>query len=298
MRISFWHKAAFAPFIAGIVLILKPVSLVSYFAYPILVWGLLGMLDAWNLRKWNHSLMRGRPAFFWGMVVPASSLFWLFFEFLNLLYPQWRYLNVPANEVAATLLSFLSYSTVIPLVMEVFWLFHGPEELLGLSGKLARVTQRGRRWILPAFALALLLLFLLDRSFVTAQVMWCIPLFVFLPFVPATFVPVNGNASPERRMVLPSIIGAAFLSGLIWELGNYWARTKWDYLLLRNAPHLFEMPIAGYLGYIPFAFSVLTVYLWLRARVAYSPRRAIAMYGLALAASYLFIVRYFAVFPP
>ncbi len=292
IRISIWHKANAALLGLGILLILYPVALISYYAYPIFAWGLLGVLDWKNLRRWNSSLMGWNPKWFWGIIVPSSVLFWLFFEFLNLLWPQWRYINAPPNHTAAAILSFLSYSTVIPLVMEVFWLIYGPHESLGLSPGLERFLAP-RRWLSPSFGILLLAIFLFDRSFNTVQVMWCIPFFVFLPFVPT-----RRNTSPKYRSALPAVIAAAFVSGLIWETGNYWAQTKWDYLLLRRAPHLFEMPLAGYLGYIPFAFSLLVVYLWLRARIGYTPARAVALYALALLASYLFIVRYFAIFPP
>ena len=298
MKPSNWHRASILALASGVALLVDPVSLVSYYGYPILAWGLLGILDALSIRRWNASLMRANPKWFWGIVVPGSVLFWLFFEFLNLLWPQWRYLYAPPNHVAAAILSFLSYSTVIPLVMEVFWLLHGPDDLLGLTPRWKAIMARNG-WAFPTFGIALLMLFLLDRSFVTVQVMWCVPFVLFLPFLPAREGPPPAHSSKIRGLrAIPAIILAAFLSGLIWETGNYWARTKWDYLLLRDAPHLFQMPLAGYLGYIPFAFSVLVVYLWLRAHVEFTYLRAIAFYALALLACFVFIALYFGKFPP
>ncbi len=291
MKVFLWHKASFILMGLGIFLIFHPIPFLAYFTYPILAWGLLGLLDLASLRRWKTSLMTSDPQRFWGIIVPASTLFWLFFEFLNFLWPQWKYIAVPPSRITATVLSFVSYSTVIPLVIEVFWFISGPDQLQGISPAIARSIS-ARRWLFPAIGFALLLLFIFDRSFVTAQVMWCIPFFVILPFVPtAEVVPL------KSKNILPALIGAAFLSGLIWETGNNWAQTKWDYLLLRDAPHLFQMPLAGYLGYIPFAISLLVVYLWIHAKIAYTRLRTVTLYVLALLASRIFIMIYFAKFP-
>jgi hypothetical protein len=53
---------------------------------------------------------------------------------------------------------------------------------------------------------------------------------------------------------------AGLVCGFFWEAWNYWAAVKWVY----NVPfvsqvHLFEMPLPGYLGYIPFGFEVYAV---------------------------------------
>ena len=81
-------------------------------------------------------------------------------------------------------------------------------------------------------------------------------------------------------------MAAALVSGFLWELINFWSPTKWEYLVQRDSPHLFEMPILGYLGFIPFAFSVFGAYI-LQLRVR--PRLPIiaALYASSLAALYL-----------
>jgi len=50
---------------------------------------------------------------------------------------------------------------------------------------------------------------------------------------------------------------AAPICGFFWEAWNYWTTLKWVY----NVPyvsqlHLFEMPLPGYLGYLPFGLEV------------------------------------------
>jgi hypothetical protein len=48
--------------------------------------------------------------------------------------------------------------------------------------------------------------------------------------------------------------------GFFWEMWNYFSFPKWVYSVpyLGGLP-LFEMPLAGYLGYIPFALELVSV---------------------------------------
>jgi hypothetical protein len=52
---------------------------------------------------------------------------------------------------------------------------------------------------------------------------------------------------------------------VIWEFWNYWARSKWIYNV-PVPPHikLFEMPLAGYGGFLPFALECFTMYVFVR----------------------------------
>jgi hypothetical protein len=88
-----------------------------------------------------------------------------------------------------------------------------------------------------------------------------------------------------------SAAAAGILGGVLWEFINYWSLTRWEYLVLPEAAHAFEMPLAGYLGFVPFAFSTLAVYCWqlrLRARAA----TVALLYGITLAALYAFVRLY------
>jgi hypothetical protein len=57
------------------------------------------------------------------------------------------------------------------------------------------------------------------------------------------------------------LIGAGAICGLLWELWNFWARSKWAYdIPLFDRLHLFEMPLAGFLGFPPFALECHEMY--------------------------------------
>jgi hypothetical protein len=80
----------------------------------------------------------------------------------------------------------------------------------------------------------------------------------------------RGDAS---RLV--SLVGAGAICGVLWEFWNYWAITKWTYTVpaaYLGHVKLFEMPVVGYLGFLPFALECYAMYQWARGFVL--PARA------------------------
>jgi hypothetical protein len=71
----------------------------------------------------------------------------------------------------------------------------------------------------------------------------------------------------DRKLAIPFTLAVAgLIIGFFWEFWNYWAIPKWTYTI----PYLgflkiFEMPILGYLGYIPFAFEIYAMYWFVRS---------------------------------
>ncbi len=49
--------------------------------------------------------------------------------------------------------------------------------------------------------------------------------------------------------------------GFFWEFWNYFSYPKWVYdVPFFGRWHIFEMPLLGYLGYIPFSVEVFALY--------------------------------------
>src|SRR5262249_29428260 len=64
-----------------------------------------------------------------------------------------------------------------------------------------------------------------------------------------------GGAGPFARRPL-----AGLACGALWEAWNFWARTKWVYTVPGfEGGKLFEMPLAGFLGFPPFAVECVVV---------------------------------------
>ena len=73
--------------------------------------------------------------------------------------------------------------------------------------------------------------------------------------------------------MMPIMFLAGLVCGLLWEFWNFWATSKWHY----NVPYLghvkiFEMPILGFLGFMPFAVESYAIYIFVR-RLIPIPRR-------------------------
>jgi hypothetical protein len=62
---------------------------------------------------------------------------------------------------------------------------------------------------------------------------------------------------------------------LLWELWNFWAQSKWVYQIpFFDRWRLFEMPLAGYLGFPPFAVECREMYLFGRSLLGRLPAGA------------------------
>jgi len=58
---------------------------------------------------------------------------------------------------------------------------------------------------------------------------------------------------------------ATLCNGFFWEMWNSHALPHWYYTvpIVNNAPHLFAMPLPGYLGYLPFGLELYAMYQFL-----------------------------------
>ena len=58
-----------------------------------------------------------------------------------------------------------------------------------------------------------------------------------------------------------SLFLAGAMCGFLWEFWNYWATAKWIYILpFLNEPKIFEMPLLGFLGFLPFAIEIYVMW--------------------------------------
>jgi len=250
--------------------------------YPLAWWGLLLAVDAWNYRLRGLSLWRGNAPLFWSIVLPASALLWLVFELMNLPAPQWIYIGGFHSIAGQTLLGFVAFGTVVPIVIEAWWLVRGE---ICLPRGLLDFAHRGRAIWIAAGALLLLLPWFNRGPWWLNQGMWLAPALLWLPFTHAP-----SCANPRRW--LRDLTLAGLLSGVAWESLNWPSHTHWQYTILPHAPHLFQMPLPGYIGFIPFALTCLAAYeLCLRLRTGFAT--AAMLYVPALGLMYVVTKVYF-----
>ncbi len=70
----------------------------------------------------------------------------------------------------------------------------------------------------------------------------------------------------------------ALVCGWFREMWNYWAFPKWQYTIpLVDFVRVFEMPLLGYSGYLPFGLEVYATYHFMSGLVPRIPQVSLRM---------------------
>jgi hypothetical protein len=236
----------------------------AYLFFPLWL-GYILVADALVWRRAGSSLWsRSRKNFVLLFVVSAPA--WWLFELINLRTGNWEYLGQAFfSPLQFNLLSTISFSTVMPAVFET-------AQLMRSFGWIERFTSGPR---IPATRGMFVGLFAIGLGMFSAMLVWPE---IFYPFTWTALVfilePVNHwSGRPyflkelrqgDWRTVIALSLGA-LVCGLFWEMWNYYSFPKWIY----HIPGLgffrvFEMPVLGYGGYIPFALELYALknFVW------------------------------------
>ena len=191
-----------------------------------------------------------------------SVLGWWLFELFNWRLQNWVYLggNLFTDLEFAIFASF-SFSTVIPAVF-------GTAELVGSFNWLRNIRPG---WRLRTTKSTVLLFFLLGWVMLVLMLVWPRYYFPFM-WLSVYFIlePINvwlGNRTlaasvniGDWRPVFSLWLGA-LVCGFFWEMWNYYSYPKWVYLIpFVDFGHIFEMPVLGYGGYLPFSMELFALY--------------------------------------
>lgn len=247
------------------------IHLWAYTFFPIWL-GFILVLDGVNVaRSGSSPLTRSWRGFV--LLFLLSIPFWWVFEVLNIPVQNWRYFfDHPINTGALGgwfeyhLISSLCFSTVLPAVMEI------AEILASYSWLRPRLAPNdpGPRIKLPTTIILLVI------GIAGLILPFVAPYYAFgLLWVGVTFLldPINNQARVNsalghlragdwRFFVLMPL--AALCCGFFWEMWNSLALPKWIYTIPLveswHIPHLFEMPLIGYTGYLPFGAELFVMY--------------------------------------
>jgi len=181
---------------------------------------------------------------------------------LNIRSQNWIYLaRDQFSNMEYFIYATLDFSTVIPAVF-------GTAELVSTFDW---VKQLKPIKIFKSNQMTVSVFFILGWIFLSVLLMWPRYFYVFM-WISVFFIidPVNfwlGNRTLIQYSGLnnwkPMIAIAlgCLICGFFWELWNFYAYPKWIYNVPGlNCLHVFEMPLPGYLGYIPFSFELFGIY--------------------------------------
>ncbi len=248
--------------LAEILLITNSTFVKSWFT-PIMWTGYILFIDAFIYRVTGNSLISGRFKQFLFML-PYSVGCWLIFEAYNLHLQNWQYIGLPENIVERYFGYFWAFATIFPGVL----LTSEAIDILGIFNKLRVRTFTFRKTTLYII-ITIGGLFLLVPVLVPQKVAAYLFGLVWIGFV-FFLDPINyfsGGKSLFRDLEngrlnkLFSLFLAGAICGFLWEFWNYWATAKWIYTLpFLNEPKIFEMPLIGFLGFLPFAIEIYVMW--------------------------------------
>jgi len=238
-------------------------TLQRYSFFPLWV-GYIMAVNGLTCRRRGACLIRSRRRFF-AMLFPASALFWWYFEYLNRFVQNWYYSMGP-GQVTATeyiLHATICFSTVLPAVLSTYELLRTFPGLADAFADWRLVSIPNKKWIgaLLLVVAPLCLTSLIVFPNYLFPLVWIAPLMVIVGLQLATGRPTifaGVEKGDWRHVVLPAL--AALICGFFWEMWNWKSLAHWEYSVpFVHRFQIFEMPILGYAGYLPFGLECVAV---------------------------------------
>ncbi|MBN1481311.1 hypothetical protein EH223_02960 [candidate division KSB1 bacterium] len=219
------------------------------------------VVDGLVFRRKGTSLFTRSWQRYIGLFLVSAPAWWLF-ELINMRTQNWHYMGRELfTNLEYGLLASLSFSTVIPAVF-------GTAELVSTF----RWIKDSRPFLkVPAEKQQMLWYFIAGWTMLGLLLMW--PRYFYpLVWLSVYFIiePINvwlDNCSlfdrvksGDWRPVWALWLGC-LICGFFWEFWNYWSYPKWTYTTpFVQFVHVFEMPVIGYLGYVPFSMELFALY--------------------------------------
>jgi len=230
----------------------------SYF-YCFAWWSYIMVADACVYRARGASLLSSYPGRF-ATMIPLSVFTWSLFEACNFRLDNWQYVNVPEETWKRWLGYAVAYGTVLPGLCVTTHLVQVAGLWKGVRSKQFSLSARGRSVVMSVGIACLVSTIVVPRY--TFPLVWLAGILVLDPVNYRGGMPSVGrdleSGDLERTL---NIMTAGMICGFLWEFWNFWAEVKWIYTVpFFDWGKVFEMPVAGYLGFPPFAVSAFLIY--------------------------------------
>jgi hypothetical protein len=214
------------------------------------------LVNALVCRRTGGCLLLSRTRRFL-LLFPVSAAFWWSFEYLNRFVGNWYYPDPPGFGAGEYFLfATLPFATVLPAVLSTRELLLSFPRVDGAFREWGPLSPPSPRRIgLAALLLSCAGLFAVgivpDLVF---PMVWVAPPLLLISLAALRGEPhsLSGIAEGDWRSFAASSL-AALSCGFFWEMWNYGSLAKWVYAVpYVDALHIFEMPLLGYAGYLPF----------------------------------------------
>jgi hypothetical protein len=236
----------------------------SFLFFPLWL-GYILIVDALVQTRTGKSFWsRSRKDFVLLFFISAPA--WWLFELINVRTGNWEYLGRElVSPLQFNVLASIAFSVVIPAVFET-------ADLVRSFGWIDRFASGPRVTATQRVSVAL---FAIGLAMLVAMLVW--PK-IFYPFAWTSLVlifdPINYWSDRPAFLkqlrdgdwrTIASLAVGALVCGFFWEMWNYYSFPKWHY----HVPGLgflriFEMPLLGYGGYVPFALELYALknFIW------------------------------------
>jgi hypothetical protein len=225
--------------------------------------GYITVVNALTAGRTGTSVMLRDPGRFL-LLFPLSAALWWTFEYLNRFVQNWHYAG--AREFSSGeyfVLATIPFSTVLPAVISTAdWLSTYPRLSAGL----------GRAWTMRMVRRKLVgwVMILASAGGLTGIGLWPDYLFPLVWLAPLFLMAGLQLANEADTVFSPAAQGdwrllwlaalASLTCGFFWELWNSRSLAHWEYAIpFTHRFQLFEMPVLGYAGYLPFGLECLTI---------------------------------------
>lgn len=230
--------------------------------------GYIVTVNAATFARTGRCMMLHRPRYCLSLF-PLSAAFWWMFEYLNRFVQNWYYVGVvEVSPLEYIVRAMLPFSTVLPAVL-------GTAELLTSYPAVSAGMDQFRPIRLynkKQVSWSLLMLACLGLVTIGRWPNYLFPLVWIGPLLlTVSLQELAGGATVLSSLVqgdwrdvwIPAL--AAFTCGFFWELWNWKSLAHWEYAIpFVHRFQVFEMPLLGYAGYLPFGLECVVVAdLWL-----------------------------------
>lgn len=227
-----------------------------WFAYIVFI-------NALTYRRTGMCMLKDRTGYFC-LLFLVSAAFWWFFEYLNRFVQNWYYVEArDLTKIEYFLLATLPFSTVLPAVLSTSELLKSIPRVGNGLNDFIRIRVKKPQTL----ASITLVVSSLGLAGIGVWPNFLFPLLWLAPLLIITSIQAlreqdtifsyikDGNWTRLYRLGL-----AALICGFFWEMWNFFSLSKWVYEVpFVSRFRLFEMPILGYVGYLPFGLECAVI---------------------------------------
>jgi hypothetical protein len=214
--------------------------------------------NALTFSRTGHCMLVDRTRFFM-LLFPVSAAFWWCFEYLNRFVQNWHYTGANFGPWEYFLYATLPFSTVLPAVL-------GTREWLLCLSWPAKKFQNFIPIRVSHPKVVALVIFLATGIGLACfgvwpnylfPLLWISPLMIIVSLTALFGEPhIFSDITRGDWHIIVSSAVAALICGFFWEMWNYHSLAKWRYTVpFVQRFQVFEMPILGYAGYLPFGLE-------------------------------------------